>query len=137
MDKYTDLFNEVTNTFKKIHKDSQYIYPTRRGPIELSLVYDIRFNSSNTPHRRTASVEVSIFNTKSPAGTFDLIDRIEHHFTDGLVETDNFLVKFDRYAPITSQQRIDTSGLLRVDLTMDVTVYDKGTNYPDNIQRLN
>lgn len=137
MDKYTELITELTDAFKNVHEDSQYSYPERKGGVDLFLVFDIRFNSSNTPHRRTATIDVSIFNAGSPARTFDLIDKIEQYFTDGLIETDDFLLKFDRYAPISSKQRIDTRGVFHYELMMDVICYDKGTNQPDHIQRLN
>lgn len=133
------LIEALITEFESVHKDSRYIYPRRNSHTSFHLVFDIRLDSSNTPHRRAATVDVMIFNAGSPARTFRLIDKIERHFTDRLITTESGdKLKFDRHKPVTSQQRIDgPDNFLRIDLAMDVAYYPSGKHQPEDMQHSN
>lgn len=115
--------------FKKIHKDSQYIYPTKKGPIGTTLIFDTRINSD-----KVLTLDISILNTRSPKHSIKLIKDIEEHFTDRIILADDFMIKFDRYTPITAQVRIKNIDFEHIEITMDAKLFKNNTNGPDNIQ---
>lgn len=135
-DKQQKLVLALTGEFKKVHPDdSQYTYPVRQGAIDLTLVYDVRLHTSTNPRKRNVTIDVSILNVKSPARTLRLINKIDRHFKDLVIMTDEFMVKFDRYQPIASQQHIETDEkLFRMDLTMEAIYYDDDPHQPESIQ---
>lgn len=117
--------------FRKIHEDSHYIYPTRQGSIATSLIFDVRFNS------QTITLDVSIFNTRSPKESLQLIADINRHFMDRVILADDYMIKFDQYTPITTQNRIDMKkdGIEHIELTIDAKLYQSNIkDGPDNIQ---
>lgn len=125
----------IRNEFRKVHEDSHYIHPTRKGPIGTTLIFDVRYNLSNSSLSKVMPIDVSIFNTGSPKQSIQLIKDIERHFMDRIIIADGYMIKFDQYTPITTRNRIDNmDDIEHIELTMETKLYKNNTDGPDNIQ---
>lgn len=119
----------ILDEFRTIHKDSHYIYPGKKGPIGTTLIFDIR-NDVNS-----LVVDVSILNTASPKKSLKLINDIEQHFMDRVILADDYMLKFDKNIPITSQNRVNVKSdkIEHIELTLNTKHY-KGSGGSNIIQ---
>lgn len=110
-----------------LHEDSYHVNHPRTGPIDLSVRFDTRFESSNRRDMQTIAIDIHIFNVGSPSRTFRLIEGIEELLTDAVLrDRDNrFIIKFPIRQLIQNQQNIDTGSqsLKRTDLSLTAKIY--------------
>lgn len=120
----------VRDEFRAIHKDSHYIYPGKKGPINTTLIFDIRNDLDSLV------IDVSIFNTASPKKSLELINKINKRLTDRAIIADDYILKFDRNNPIANQNRVNTKStkIEHIELTINVKHYKNNTKGPENIQ---
>lgn len=126
----------LEDEFQKLHESSSHMYRPRQNGYELLLVFDTRYETSNRRDMQTLSIDVHLFGHGDPSKLYDLIARIDEHFTDRILKADEFMVKFPIRNPIESQQTIDyqeTDTITRIDLALPAKIYYEESG-PEKIQ---
>lgn len=128
------IINKLREDFRALNAESYHILDSVEGPINLSLVFDTEFGESLSFNSQDLYIELNIFNTTSPANTFNLIDKINKHFKNRILTAENeFIVKFPQERPINNSRTLETDdqGITHVVCNMQARVTYNAIDRPE------
>lgn len=144
-----DILNDVAQKYNATYGDRAEVYYMmnyRGGPVDLNVLFDIIYASSNIIDQQDISIEIDIFNTGDPIRSTRFLDELGSFLTDRLVAVEGeFDIKFKLRNPINSQKTVAANRNTTIDAQIHrlaasvpaVLTYNNIDDMPDLIQITN